>query len=369
MKSFARFFRYVLLLALVVLVMATVAGPAGWIPDLTSNEHAAVPPGADVLPSARDVKMVVCTGYADLEYGVTSLYPSQPGRVVAIPVHENDRVSAGAVLLRLDDSQAQLRLDEAESALKVTRVQLIQAQQVPEQHRAQLALQQSIIRSVQHRAESARHTLQAKQRLQAIEAVGRERPDPVLAEELAAANEKVQELKEEEKAQLQKLVDLQLHDPVLEVQRAEADVATMQTRLKLAQRAVEECTLKAPQQGTVLRILVRPGELVSGQSTAGAVQFCPDQPYVIRAEIDQEFASRLAVDQPALIEDDVTPGSGWHGRVSRIADWYSQRRSLGDDALQRKDVRTLECIVAINSGQRPLRIGQRMRVTINWKPS
>jgi hypothetical protein len=47
-----------------------------------------------------------------------------------------------------------------------------------------------------------------------------------------------------------------------------------------------------------------------------------------------------------------------------MSDWYTHRRSILLEPSQQNDVRTLECIVEVDPGQPPVRIGQRMRVTI-----
>jgi hypothetical protein len=95
------------------------------------------------------------------------------------------------------------------------------------------------------------------------------------------------------------------------------------------------------------------------------VVFCPDGQRIIRAEVEQEFARDVAVGQAAAVQDDTTAdGPIWHGRVFRVSDWYTRRRSILQEPLQLNDVRTLECLVALDPGQQPLRIGQRVRVTI-----
>ena len=67
---------------------------------------------------------------------------------------------------------------------------------------------------------------------------------------------------------------------------------------------------------------------------------------------------------PAVIEDDTRTGLRWHGKVKHLSDWYTHRRSMLQEPFQYNDVRTLECIVSVDSGGPPLRIGQRVRVTI-----
>lgn len=86
---------------------------------------------------------------------------------------------------------------------------------------------------------------------------------------------------------------------------------------------------------------------------------------MIRAEVDQEFAGRVAVGQRAEIEDDTSrAGPKWHGRVVRVADWFAQRRTVFPDAPSAQDVRTLQCVIEVESGTPPLRIGQRVRVKL-----
>jgi hypothetical protein len=72
----------------------------------------------------------------------------------------------------------------------------------------------------------------------------------------------------------------------------------------------------------------------------------------------------VAAWQAALVQDDTSASDTWRGRVLRVSDWYTHRRSILQEPFQFNDVRTLECIVALDAGQPQLRIGQRVRVTI-----
>src|SRR5262249_10975091 len=108
---------------------------------------------------------MVCIGYVDVESGLTSLYPLQAGRIASVLVAETDRVRAGTVLLRMDDTQAKLRLREAESALEGTRIQLAEARKLPKQHRSRLAQQQCAAEAAQRRAVAARLQFERQQDL------------------------------------------------------------------------------------------------------------------------------------------------------------------------------------------------------------
>ena len=123
--------------------------------------------------------------------------------------------------------------------------------------------------------------------------------------------------------------------------------------------------LKAPSAGQVLRVLASPGDLVGPGSTHGALLFCPVGPRVVRAEVEQEYAGRVAIGQQATIEDAARgDGPAWNGKVVRIADWFTNRRIVTPDQIPVQEVRTLECLVELDENQPPLRIGQRVRVRL-----
>jgi hypothetical protein len=89
---------------------------------------------------------------------------------------------------------------------------------------------------------------------------------------------------------------------------------------------------------------------------------------VIRATVEQEFATRVKEGEPALAQDEANPAVTWRGQVGRVAGWYSQRRTVLHDPSQLSDVRTLECVIVLEPGQPPLRPGQSVRIFIGPAP-
>src|SRR3712207_7773334 len=53
--------------------------------------------------------------------------------------------------------------------------------------------------------------------------------------------------------------------------RSEEDVKSRQARLEQARYALRECVLRAPRDGTLLRVLVGPGDLIAAQSKQPAL--------------------------------------------------------------------------------------------------
>jgi multidrug resistance efflux pump len=310
-------------------------------------------------------KLVVCFGYADLDGGVIALHPTQPGRVTKILVKENQTVPAGAPLIQLDDRSARLKLDEAKALLDEANARLTKAEKAPEEHRLRLTQQEASVKMARYRLAAAQHTLAARQERLKGEAIGRIRDDPTTAEGVASTAQRTKEFEEVVFQEEGKLASLKLQDPIADLERVKAETAAMHARWLMAKQVLEELTLKAPEMGKVLRISVTESELLTAPPKRMAIQFCPERPRIIRGEVEQAFAARVEIGQAALIEDDGSPKFTWRGRVSRVSDWYTDRRQIAEENMTQKDIRTLECIVSLDPGQPSLRIGQRVRVTLN----
>jgi multidrug resistance efflux pump len=305
--------------------------------------------------SPPPAEVVVCFGHVDVPGGVVALAPVVPGRIVSIDAKEDEAVDAGAVLLRLDDAAARLRAEEARAAVTAGERQFDEVARQPARHRAQVAQQESAVEAVGYRLAAARHQAERKRDLY--------KRDQANAHELAAAEDLVRELESVERAEQEKLRESKLLDPESGVRRAEAELNAARARLAQAERAVEDCVLRAPRAGKVLRLQAAVGDL-AGVAGPPPIVFCPDGPRIVRAEVAQEFAAAVRVGAECSIADDCR-GSGptWRGTVARVSDWYTRRRSVVLEPTQHNDVRTLECVIELAPGE-PLRIGQQVRVTI-----
>lgn len=314
--------------------------------------------------SPRDsAEGVVCSGYVDLEHGVRSLAPLHPGRVAEIIARDNQHVEAGALILRLEDQDARLQVEAAETAVTMAEVQLEEALKGKEQQRARLAQQQAVQQAVRFRLDAARQTLRRKEE--------QRKDNLILSEDLITTRAEVKALEQQEQAEGEKLAELRTIDPALAVRKAKAQLKLAQIQRDQARRQLDECTLKAPTAGTIQHISVGAGDIVAMIGRPGVspvVRFAPDEPPLIRAEVDQEFADRVQIGQAALIRDDTHAGPSWRGKVQRVAGWYQQRKPTALDPSAFTDVRTVECLITIDPGQPPLRLGQRMRVMIGRVP-
>ena len=318
------------------------------------------PPPAAAVPADRGHEGVVCFGTVDLERGVASLYPLQPGRVAEVLVAENQTVAQGAELLRLEDGVARSRLAEAEAAVLLAQLQLRQARKQPELHRRRVAHQQAMKDATDSRVAAARRVLAREERLA--------KSVVITDSDRSISEEKIRETEALERADAERLAELEAQDVEVEIRRAEYEVKAAEARREQAQLALEEHRLKAPRRGTVLRMPVGPGDVLGGQQGQPAVLFAADGPQVIRATVEQEFAGRVKEGEPALVQDEADPTATWRGRVGRVAGWYNQRRTVLHDPSELSDVRTIECLIVLDPGQPRLRLGQSVRIAIGPVP-
>jgi HlyD family secretion protein len=342
------------LLALTASVAVAVGG-AGWS-QAQKPTPSADSPSASASP-ARAPGKASCFGYVDVDSGVAALYPAQPGRVVEVMTKEGATFEAGAPLFRVDDTLPKLRVREAKAALAAAESHLTQARSLPEQHKSKIAAQEAIIEAARQEVAAAREQ-RDKARNFFEKNLGGSEQDVKGADALVRKAEAGVQAREAELAAIKAL------DPQASITMAEQEVDARRVDLDKAELGVKECTVKAPAKGTVLRLSVSLGEVLGPTPRMPALMFCPDAPRIVRAEVEQEFADHVAVGQVAAIHDDATSTGNWTGKVTRLSDWYTHRRSVLLEPMQYNDVRTMECVIELTPGQPPLRIGQRVRVML-----
>jgi multidrug resistance efflux pump len=340
----------------VALLAVSMVG-AGWM--LRSN--AGSQPGS-AGGASTTTALLHCIGNVDVETGVAFPYPAAPGRVVEVKVREGQRVSAGEVLFRMDDRAPRNDVERAEKALKTATEQGAEKVRVARaKHAKALEVQTQAIEAARRGLEAAQIVAAHKRHLvkeKALATVEADAADKLV--EKAAAGVKAEEAKLE-------ALKAEEGDIDLAAKLADAEVADRKLLLDKAKLALDECLVKAPAEGTVLRLSVQAGDLLGAEAKSLPLVFCPAGPRVVRAEVEQEWADRVQDGQVATIQDDTSNGNGpaWTGKVVRLSDWMAHRRSILPDPSQFHDIRTLECIIALDPGQPPLRIGQRVRVAIS----
>lgn len=307
--------------------------------------------------SESNVPAVVCLGHVDVEGGLSTIGSAKAGRVVEVCVAEGASVNQGDALLKLDDRAAKLTADKERANVESAKLKLARAEQDLQLHPSRVAQIRAALESAQHRLESAKHQLQRQEDLLKINNAN--------LEEVRAAESQVKEQEAQVRAAKERLTEFEKSNPQLSVRERKSELAAAEALALAADYAVEQHIVRAPLAGTVLRIQVGVGEMIGGSASAAPITFCPKRPLIVRAEVEQEFVRRLKVGQSAKIRDESGGNTVWTGSLARIAGWYSARRARNENPSAFKDVPTVECIIHLNDPQPPLRIGQRVQVTID----
>lgn len=223
--------------------------------------------------------------------------------VKAVNVQPGDHVTAGKVLVVLDDVEARAHVAAAESGVKSAQAMLEAATHNGTQEQQQGAAAE--INRARIDRDQAQHDLNALQKLKAAGAAS--------AGEVTAAQQRL----ESANAALQaaQATSTNRYSPA-EVARAKAALNDAEAALAAARDVESKTTVRAPIDGTVYNVNVKPTDFV--ETGKVLVEMADLKHERVRAYFDEPEIGQLAVGQPILIRWDARPGRTWHGHIERV---------------------------------------------------
>lgn len=304
---------------------------------------------------------LVCIGRIDTKIPVSPLDPFQPGRVVKVFVAEGAVVRAGQEILAIDNRMYDDAIREAELALDGAKLQAAIAEQAEMLHASEL---ESLARELEA-AEAGARGLEIKLR-QMQSALSHTDRVPYTAADLQVTEASLIAERKKIEAARMRLEDRRKLDLSLEVKAAQVKIQAAQNAIEKYRRHKDDCIVRAPADGTIIRIQAAPGAMLApGASLEPPIIFAPAGPLIVRAEVDQADAGRIAPGQKAVMIDDSRRDSPeWTGTVIDVSAWIARKRSFITDPGEFNDVRTLEAIIELDPTPDRLWIGQRMVVRV-----
>jgi HlyD family secretion protein len=247
------------------------------------------------------------------------------GEIVRLPFDLSDSVKKGELLLELDPSDEQRRLEQAEVSLAASKARLAQARQSVANAQSQATTgKKSATASVQAaraRAAEAKAKADRAKMLWEEKLISQQEYDTARSSALqAAADVEVAAARMEESAVDQGTIELRRQD----VLQAEAQLQSAQVDLTLAQQRVRDTLVHAPMDGVVTAREVQIGQIISsgisnvGGGTTVLVLSDLSRLFVL-ASVDESDIGSIAAGQSSLITVDAFPGQRFRGRVERIA--------------------------------------------------
>lgn len=233
---------------------------------------------------------------------LVQVMPRVAGTVVAVKVDVTDRVDAGQALVRLDDIDFRVALQNAKAVLAQAVRQVRQQFEVVKQYDASVAVRQAAL---------AKAKEDLKRRLGLLDA------HSISAEDVAHAQTVVTITQAKLRLEQARLAAAQAQVVGTSV-RTHPTVLQAQAHLRDAYLALERCTVRAPVAGYIAKRAVQLGQQVTPGQTLMAV--VPLNRLWVDANVKENQLANLRIGQPVSLETD-SYGSAvtFHGHVIGLA--------------------------------------------------
>ncbi|MCB1548247.1 MAG: efflux RND transporter periplasmic adaptor subunit [Hyphomicrobiaceae bacterium] len=290
-------------------------------------------------------------GRVEPKFGEVKVTATVPGRIVNVLARTGDKVSAGDVLILLDDREPRARIRAAETLVRMLKKARDSEPQVARDVKDRREQQDRLF-------DAERSLFRARERLDKAvidRREGRGSGDIARARDDVADGER---RVVSERAALKKFED----DTGLPApSKLESDLVTARAQLSLAETAFDHTRVRAPNDGTVLRMIARKGETAVPSPENLLVILGDLTGLRIRAELDERDIKKVRVGQRTMIRADAFPGREFEGRVARVAPALLPAQLGAKGPRRPTDVDVLEIFVDV-TGQSELRAGMRVDV-------
>jgi multidrug resistance efflux pump len=320
------------------------------------------PPPPLEPPRSPFGKTVFGAGIVEPETENISIGAALPGVVleVYVPVEKvGQRVNKGDPLFLVDNRQlwAQLRFNEANLAAAQAQLAKLQAQPRPEE----VPPSEAAVRFAQANVNIQRDFAERNRRLIGSQAVSTE--------------DYRQKLLAVEAAQHQ-LAQARAQDALLKAGAWEKDIAIARASVELARAQAEQtrtdldrCLVRAPVEGKVLQVNVRPGEYVGAPPSQALVVLGSVARLHVRVDIDEHDVPRayhyFQSGAPAHASPRGDPSMKVGLHFVRVEPYVIPKKSLTGDNTERVDTRVLQVIYQLDRDEPALFVGMQVDVFLD----
>jgi len=307
---------------------------------------------ADVAkPESHPTWAASATGRVEPKNGEVHVASELPGRIEDIAVGLNDRVKAGDLLIRLDDKNALAKVRAA------TAEALMRERDRNDDSVRGLAQER---REAEDAVASAERTLfGARQAFD--DALQQQRAGRGSEQAVTSARTNLDEAKKKLADERANLASVNAKAGMPLPTRVESALAIARAKLSEAELGVEKTRIRAPQDGTVLNVIAKAGEVAVPSPDNTLLVFGDLSALKVRAEVEERDAAKIRVGQLVVVRADAYPDQDFEGRVSSMAQSLSAPRIASRGPRRPNDVEVLEALVDLDSLP-PLLTGMRVDV-------
>ncbi|RBP08702.1 multidrug efflux system membrane fusion protein [Roseiarcus fermentans] len=247
------------------------------------------------------------TDDATIDADVVHIASAVGGRIVDIAVAENQRVNRGDLLFQIDPTPYRLAADQARADLGVARAALATQTRAVETQRAAAALAADQVRRAEANLDLATRTVA---RLRPLAQQGYA-PKQQLDQAETAERDAATSLRQ---ARIQQAAAVAAIDSVA---GAEAAVAARTAALAIAERALDDAAVRAPQSGHVVGLSVLSGEMVA--PSQNLFTLVGDEDWAAIANFRETELSAIAVGDCATVYSMIDRARPIRGTVQGVA--------------------------------------------------
>ena len=252
------------------------------------------------------------TLYGNVDIRQVQLAFNGSERIVRMLVHEGDAVTKGQVLGKLDTSRLRHAVDLQRAQVSAQRevVRRLEAGSRPEEISRAAADEEA----ARIEAQNAQDNYQRAQKLVARHFVAQHQADNAKAAADAA--------QAKYRAAQDTLKLLKLGPRKEDIAAAQASLRASRAALAVAQNALADATLHAPDSGVIEARLLEPGDMASPQRPAYTLALT--NPVWVRVYVQETDLGKLKPGMLARVSTDSYPGkhySGWVGYISPTAEF------------------------------------------------
>ncbi len=285
----------------------------------TQAERQMAPPGdPPIMPPQKPfAESVAATGILEALSENVAIGVPLPGLVTEVFVKVNDAVKQEQALLKLDDRDLLAEQLSTQAQQEISRAQI----GVSEAQLAKLEAQLARISAVSDSRAVSREDLENR------------RQDVAVSQALLTA--------------------------------AKAQLAASETSLKRLALLIERLTVRAPRDGTVIQVNIRAGEYAATSPKAPAMILGDTGRLQVRADIDEQNATRIREGQKAYGYLKGDPAVTFPLEFIRVEPYVIPKVSLTGSSTERVDTRVLQVIYSLTRPtEPPLYVGQQVDVFI-----
>ena len=324
--------------------------------------------GSKAVPAAQPVTQPAPAPYASYVAGAGLIEAATEniaigtgvgGTVTEVFVKVGDKVKRGQELFRVRDKTLRAELASQQAALRTAQAQLeklkayVRKEDV-EASRARLAEAEAVLAD-------------AKNSLELYESVPDKRA--IIREELTRRRYAVKANQAKADAARAELARLEAGPWKPDLDVAEAQVEAAAAQVAVTEAELDRHTIKAPTDGTILQVKIRPGEYAMAGVMQTPLMVLGDvETLHVRVDVDENDAWRLDPNSPATAYVRGNQSLNTPLKFVRVEPYVIPKRSLTGESTERVDTRVLQVLYSFPRGALPVYVGQQMDVFIEAPP-